>query len=152
VNVLSEDKNNKVESELRANKIEIIRLLASSLVNLNQEQFKNFKIEEDKPIAYYDATIDILKRQIKNAELGQSKLLKFDKTEEERANLTPEELELLKEQQAAMNRRVDSFLATLEPRASLRGNLHLPNNVILRYRGKEIGDEFLQKYPFGVLL
>ena len=58
---LSEDKK-IIESELRANKIDIIRLLANSLVGLEQSQFKNYEIAENKPLAYYDATIDILKK------------------------------------------------------------------------------------------
>lgn len=142
----------KHESELRANKIEVIKLLAEQLVSFKFNEFKDFKIEDNKPIAYYDATIDILKKQIENAKLGQAKQIKFDKTEQERANLTPEELKQLQEQQEKINKRVDSFLATLEPRASLRGNIQVPNNIILRYRGKGIGDEFSKKYPFGVLL
>jgi hypothetical protein len=148
---MSEDKN-KNEKELRANKLEIIKLLADQLVNLKQNEFKDYKIEEDKPIAYYDATIDILKKQVENAKASKAKLIKFDKTEQERANLSEEELKELQRQQEQINSRVDSYLATLEPRASLRGNIHVPNNIILRYRGKGIDDEFMKKYPFGVLL
>lgn len=148
---MSEDKK-QIESELRANKIENIKLLAEQLVHLKLNAYKDFKIAEDKPIAYYDATIDILKKLKENTKLGQAKLLKFDKTEAERKNLTPEELKALKEQQERSNQIVDSFLATLEPRASLKANLHAPNTIALRYRGKGIDDEFSKKYPFGVLL
>lgn len=148
---MSED-SKKHEAELRANKLQVIKLLAEQLVSLNQNEFKDFKIEGDKPLAYYDATIDILKRQVENAKLNKAKLLKFEQTEQERENLSKEEIEELKKQQAAINKRVDSYLATLEPRASLRGNIHVPNNVILRYRGKGIDDKFMKKYPFGVLL
>jgi hypothetical protein len=146
------EQNNKNEKELRANKLEIIKLLADQLVQLKQNDFKDYKIEEDKPIAYYDATIDILKKQVENTKASKATLLKFDKTEQERANLSEEELKELQRQQEQINSRIDSYLATLEPRASLRGNIHVPNNIILRYRGKGIDDDFMKKYPFGVLL
>lgn len=142
----------KHESELRANKIDVINLLAEQLVSLKVNEFKDFKIEDSKPIAYYDATIDILKKQVENAKLSKAKLIKFDKTEQERANLSPEELQQLKEEQERINKKVDSYLATLVPVASLRGNIHAPNTIILRYRGHGIDEEFLKKFPFGVLL
>ena len=53
----------KFENELRANKIEQIKLLSEQLVGLNQEAYKDYKIAPDKPIPYYEATIDILKKQ-----------------------------------------------------------------------------------------
>ena len=140
------------ENEIRENKIEIITLLADQMVQLKFNEYKDFKIEDDKTIAYIDATIDLLKKQIKNAKLGQAKLVKFDKLEAERKNLTPEELKALQEAQEKKNQIVDSFLATLEPRASLKGNIQAPNTIVLRYRGKGIDDEFSKKYPFGVLL
>jgi FtsZ-binding cell division protein ZapB len=146
------EENKKHESELRTNKIEVIKLLAEQLVSYKLNEFKDFKIEDDKPIAYYDATIDLLKKQVENAKISQAKLLKFDKTEQERENLSEDELKELKRQQEQINKRVDSYLATMEPRASLRGNIHMPGNIIIRYRGKGINDEFLKKYPFGVLL
>jgi len=148
---MSEEKN-KIESELRANKIETIKLLAEQLVHLKLNAYKDYKIVEDKPIAYYDATIDILKKLKQNAIDSQATLIKFDKLEQERANLTPEELKQLQEEQKRINKKVDSFLATLEPRASLKGNIHAPNTIILRYRGQGIDDKFTEKYPFGVLL
>jgi len=144
--------NEEFEKELRANKIEQIKLLTEQLVALNQEAYKEYKIVENKPIAYYEATIDILKKQKQNAIEGEAKLLKFSQTEQERKNLTPEELKQLQEEQAKINEKVDSFLATLEPRASLRGNIQTPNTIILRYRGQGIDNEFSKKYPFGVLL
>lgn len=150
---MSEEKNNKkIESELRANKIEVIKLLADQLVSFKFNEFKDYKIEDNKPIAYYDATIDILKKHIEQAKLNQAKTIKFDKLEQERANLTKEELEQLKEEQERINKKVESFLATLDPRATLRGNIHAPNTIILRYRGERIDDEFSRKYPFGVIL
>ena len=79
------------EEEIRENKLEILTLLADQLVQLKFNEYKDFTIADDKPIAYLDATIDILKKQIKNAKLNQAKLLKFDKLEADRANLTPEE-------------------------------------------------------------
>lgn len=148
---MSEDKK-KIESELRANKIETIKLLAEQLYSLKLNDFKDFKIADDKPLAYYDATIDILKKQKANTILSKTKLIKFDKLEQERANLSPEELKQLQEDQERINKKVDSFLATLDPRASLRGNIHAPNTIILRYRGNGIDDDFSNKYPFGVLL
>lgn len=144
--------NEKFEKELRANKIEQIKLLAESLVQLKLNEFKDYQIAENKPIAYYDATIDILKKQKTNAIEGQAKLLKFDKLEAERKNLTPEELKQLQEEQATINKRVDSHLAALEPIASLRGNVFKPDTIILRYRGQGIDSEFSKKYPFGRLL
>jgi hypothetical protein len=93
-----------------------------------------------------------LRKQVKNAKLTDAKLIKFDKTEQERENLSPEELKELQRQQEQINKRIDSYLATMEPRASLRGNIQMPGNIIIRYRGKGINDEFLKKYPFGVLL
>lgn len=140
------------EKEIKINKLEIISLLAESLVSLKVNEFKNFKIAEDKPLAYLDATIDILKKRVENAKLEKAKLLKFDKLEAERKNLSPEELQQLIDEQSRVNERVDSFLATLEPRASLRGNIFKPNTIILRYRGNGIDTEFTKKYPFGVLL
>lgn len=145
---MSEEKN-KIESELRANKIETIKLLAEQLVHLKLNAYKDFKIDEDKPIAYYDATIDILKKQKQNAIDGQAKLIKFDKLEQERENLTPEELKQLQKEQAKMNRRIDTFLATLSPMDSLRVNIYSPGAIALRYRGREIGDEFSKKHPYG---
>lgn len=142
--------NEKFEKELRANKIEQIKLLAESLVQLKLNEFKDFKIDEDKPIAYYEATIDILKKQKQNAIEGQAKLLKFDKLEAERKNLTPEELKKLQEEQAKVNKRVESIFATLDPVASLRGNIYKPDTIILRLRKND--PEFAQKYPFGRLL
>ncbi len=144
--------NEEFEKELRANKNEVIRLLADQMVQLKFNEYKDFKIPEDKPIAYIDATIDLLKKQIKNAKDNQAKLIKFDKLEADRKNLTPEQLKQLQADQERNNERVDSYLATLEPRASLKGNVQAPNTIILRYRGKGINSEFLKKYPFGVLL
>ena len=140
-----------LETELRANKLSIITLLAEQMVAFKFNEYKDFKIEEDKPIAYLDATIEILKKSVKNAKIGQAKIITFDKTESDRKNLTPEELKELQAAQARNNEIVDSYLATLEPRCSFKGNLHAPNSVILRYRGN-IGSEFNKKYPFGVLL
>ncbi len=140
------------EKEIRENKIEIISLLAEQMVALKFNEYKDFGIADDKPIAYIDATIDLIKKQISNAKLGVAKKIKFDKLEAERKNLTPEELKALEAAQERNNNRVDSFLATLEPRASLKGNIQAPNSIILRYRGNGIDDEFSRKYPFGVLL
>ena len=121
------------------------------MVSLKFNEYKDYKIDEDKPIAYLDATIDILEKQVENAKLGEAKLIKFDKLEAERANLTPEELKQLASDQERNNEIVDSFLATLDPRASLKGNIQAPNSVILRYRGN-VGSQFAKNYPFGVLL
>ena len=148
---MSSDKE-EFEKELRANKIEVIRLLAEQMVQLKHNEYKEYQIAEDKPIAYLDATIDILKKTIKNAEENKAELIKFDKLEAERANLTPEQFEELKAAQERNNKIVDSYLATLEPRASLKGRVQAPNSIILRYRGKGINDEFSKKYPVGVLL
>ncbi len=140
------------ESEIRTNKIEIIKLLADQMVQYKFNEYKDYKIEDDKPIAYYDATIDILKKQVSNAKKTQAKLVKFDKLEEERKNLSPEEFQKLQEEQEKINKKVDSFLATLEPRASLKSNIQAPNTIVLRYRGNGIDDQFTKRYPFGVLL
>ncbi|MCP4550888.1 MAG: hypothetical protein GY834_02355 [Bacteroidetes bacterium] len=140
------------ETELRSNKTEIAKLLAEQLVALKVNEYKDFKIEDDKSIAYIDATIDILKKQVKNAKDSQAKLVKFDKLEQERANLSPEDFKKLQEEQNKLNEEVDSFLATLEPRASFKANIQAPNSVILRYRGNGIDKKFTEKYPFGVLL
>lgn len=141
----------KLEKELRANKLSIISLLAEQMVAMKFNEYKEYQIDETKPIAYLDATIDILKKAVKNAKLGEAKLIKFDKLAADRANLTPEEQKQLKADQARNNEIVDSFLATLDPRATLRANLHAPNTVALRYRG-EVGSDFAKNYPFGVLL
>jgi len=140
------------EEELKKGKIELIKTLAEQMVQYKFNEYKDYKIEEDKPLAYYDAHIDILKKNVKNAKLGQAKTFKFDKLEQERKNLTPEELQQLKEEQEKINKKVDSFLATLDPLASLRGNIAAPNTIILRYRGKGVDDAYLNKYPFGRLL
>jgi len=142
----------ELEKELRESKIANIKLLAEQMVALKFNEYKDYQIEEDKPIAYLDATIDILKKQVANAKLGQAKLFKFDKLEAERKNLTEEEIKQLAIEQEKVNEIADSYLATLEPRASLKGKLYAPNSVVLRYRGKGINDEFNKKYPFGVLL
>jgi len=141
----------ELEKQLRESKIANIKLLAEQMVSYKFNEYKDFEIAEDKSIAYLDATIDLLKKQVKNAKLGKAKLVKFDKLEADRANLSPEELEKLKADQERNNEIVDSFLATLDPRASLKGSLYAPNSVILRYRGN-VGSEFSKNYPFGVLL
>jgi hypothetical protein len=141
----------ELELELRANKLSIIALLAEQMVAMKFNEYKDYRIEEDKPIAYLDATIDILKKAVKQAKLGEAKLVKFDKLAADRANLTPEELKQLAIDQERNNEIVDSYLATLDPRASLKGKLYAPNSVIMRYRGN-IGSEFSKNYPFGVLL
>ena len=140
-----------LEKELRENKLFIINVLSEQMVAMKFNEYKDFKIENDKPIAYLDATIEILKKAVKNAKLGQAKIITFDKTESDRKNLTPEELKQLEADQGRNNEIVDSYLATLEPRASLKGNLHAPNSVILRHRGN-VGSKFARDYPFGVLL
>ena len=142
----------ELDKEIRENKIQIIKLLAEQLVSLNCKQFEGFPIEENKPIPYYDATIDILKKHIKNAKATEAKLLKFDKIAENTQNLSKKDLKKLIKQQKATNKRVESFLATLDPLASLRGNIAAPGAIILRYRGKGIDDPFLEKYPFRRLL
>jgi len=142
----------ELENELRESKIANIKLLAEQMVALKFNEYKDYQIEENKPIAYLDATIDILTKQVANAKLGQAKLFKFDKLEAERKNLTAEEQKLLAEEQARNNAIVDSFLATLEPRASLKCNLYSPDAIPLRYRGNKIGDKFSKEHPLGVLL
>lgn len=142
--------NKEFEKELKAEKIERIRLLAEQLVQLEQKDYKDFKIDESKPIAYYNATIDILKKTVKNAKENKAALLKFDQTEQERKNLTPEELKQLQEEQAAINERLESIFATLDPVASLRGNKFKPNTIILRLRKND--PVFSARYPFGRLL
>lgn len=141
----------ELEKELRESKIAHIKLLAEQMVNHKFNEYKDYKIEEGKPIAYLDATIDILKKQIANAKLGTAKLIKADKLAADRANLTPEEQKQLAADQERNNGIIDSFLATLEPRASLKGKIYAPNSVILRYRGN-IGSKFSKNYPYGVLL
>ena len=136
----------------RANKITIIKLLAKQMVQLKFNEWKDVKIDDDKSIAYLDATIDILNVQIKKAELSKAKLISFDKLEQDRANLSDEEIKQLEDDQNRINKKVDSFLATLEPRASLKANIQAPNTVILRYRGNGIDPKFTEKYPFGVLM
>ncbi|HEC40953.1 hypothetical protein LCGC14_0889180 [marine sediment metagenome] len=140
------------EKEIREQKLIILSLLANQMVSLNHAEYKDFTVSEDKPIAYIDATIDIINKQIEKENVLQAKKLSFNKLESERKNLTPEELKQLEADQRKQNARVDSFLATMEPRCSLRGNLAKPNSVVLRYRGKSVDDEFSQKYPYGVLM
>ena len=140
-----------LEIELRKNKLSIIALLAEQMVSYKFNEYKDYKIEEGKPIAYLDATIDILKKQVANAKLTNAKFIKADKLAADRANLTDEEKKQLKDAQDRTNEIVDSYLATLDPRASLKGKLYAPNTVILRYRGN-VGSEFSKNYPFGVLL
>ena len=140
-----------LEIELRANKIAIIALLAEQLVALNHIEFKDFKVAKDKEIPYLNATIDLLNKRIEIAKELAAKQITFDKTEADRKNLTPEELEKLKDAEKRNSEVIDSFLATLEPRASFKANIHAPNTVVLRYRGK-LNSEFSKKYPFGVLI
>lgn len=145
-------KEEELEAIIRANKLSIIKLLADKMVQLKFNEYKDYKVEEDKPIAYYDATIDILNVQIEKGKAAQAKLIKFDKLNADRENLTPEELKQLEDDQERINQKVDSFLATSEPRASLKANVQAPNTIILRYRGNGIDAKFNEKYPFGVLL
>ena len=140
-----------LEKELRENKLFIINVLSEQMVAMKFNEYKDFKIEEDKPIAYLDATIEILKKAVKNAKLGQAKQIKFDKLEADRANLTPEELKQLEADQERNNDIFDSFLATLEPRSSLKCNLQAPGAIPLRYRGN-VGSKFAKDHPFGVLI
>ena len=142
--------NEEFEKQLRANKIEQIKLLSEQLVALNLEAYKDFKIEEGKPVAYYEATIDILKKQKQNAIEGKAKQLTFDQTEQERKNLTPEQLKQLQAEQAKVNKRLESMFATLDPVASLRGNIFKSDTIILRLRSND--PVFSAKYPFGRLL
>ena len=140
-----------LEKELRENKLFIINVLSEQMVAMKFNEYKDFQIEDDKPIAYLDATIEILKKAVKNAKLGQAKQIKFDKLEADRANLTPEELKQLEADQERNNDIVDSFLATLEPRSSLKCNLQAPGAIPLRYRGN-VGSKFAKDHPFGVLI
>lgn len=140
-----------LEIELRKNKLSIIGLLADQMVSYKFNEYKDFTIADDKPIAYLDATIDILKKAVKNAKLGKATLIKADKLADDRANLTDDEKKQLALDQERNNQLVDSILATLEPRASLKGKIHAPNTVILRYRGN-VGSDFSKNFPFGVLL
>ena len=141
----------ELETEQRANKLKIIALLANQMVDMKYNEFKNFAIDESKGIPYLDATIEILEKQVANAKLGLAKLLTFDKLEADRKNLTPEELKQLEADQKRNDAIVDSYLATIDPRASLKGRLYAPNSLILRYRGK-VGSDFAKNYPFGVLM
>lgn len=141
----------ELEKELREAKIAQIKLLAEQMVSFKFNEYKDFEIAEDKSIAYLDATIDLLNKHVANAKLGKAKLLKFDKLEADRKNLTAEEQKRLAEEQERNNAIVDSFLATLDPRASLKGSLYAPDSIILRYRGN-IGSDFSKEYPLGVLL
>ena len=140
-----------LEKELRENKLFIINVLSEQMVAFKFNEYKDFQIAEDKPIAYLDATIEILKKAVKNAKLGQAKQIKFDKLEADRANLTPEEVKQLEADQERNNDIVDSFLATLEPRSSLKCNLQAPGAIPLRYRGN-VGSKFAKDHPFGVLI
>ena len=141
-----------LETELRANKISIITLLAEQLVQYKYNEFKDFKIAEDKSIAYLDATIDLLTKKVANAKELSAKLITFDKTESDRKNLTPEELKELEAAQKRNAETIDSYLATMEPRASFKANIHAPNTVVLRYKGKGANNDFSKQYPFGVLM
>ena len=140
-----------LEKELRENKLSIITLLAEQMVAMKFNEYKDFQIAEDKSIAYLDATIDVLKKNVKAAKVTQAKLITFDKTESDRKNLTPEEQKELEESQERNNSIVDSYLATLEPRSSLKCNLQAPGAIPLRYRGN-VGSKFAKDHPFGVLL
>ena len=142
----------ELEKELRDAKIANIKLLAEQMVSYKFNEYKDYQIGEDKSIAYLDATMDILVKQVKNAKLGQAKLIRADKLESDRANLSKEELKQLELEQSKINEIADSYLATLEPRASLKGKLYAPNSVILRYRGNGIDLKFSERYPFGVLM
>ncbi|KKL96707.1 hypothetical protein LCGC14_1841800 [marine sediment metagenome] len=132
-------------------KAEIIRLLANQLVSLKFNEFKNYDIAEDATLEDLNAEIRLLNRYVKNAKLNQAKVLKVDKLEQDRANLSDEELKQLEIEQGKINEIADSILATLDPRASLKGKLYAPNSVILRFKGK-IGSDFSKDYPFGVLM
>lgn len=141
----------ELQKQLKLAKINQIKLLVETIAKTN-ESFKDYAIDGDKELPYYDAMIDFLQKQKTNEIANKPKLITFDKTESERANLSPEELKQLKEDQNRINSYTDSFLATLDPRASLKGALYTNNSLILRYRGNGIDVDFAKKYPFGVML
>ena len=134
------------------NKKDMIAMLAKQLLLLKQNEYKDYQIVDDKPEAYYDAMVDILKENVKKAELGAAKLFKIDKLEKDRTNLSDEEKRKLIETQKRNSEVTDSYLATMEPRCSLKGKIRGPDNIILRYRGHKINDDFNKKYPLGVLM
>ena len=142
----------ELEKELRAAKIKNIKLLAAKMVSLKFNEYKDYEIPKDKDIPYLNAMIDMLTKAVDNAELTKAKLIKFDKLEADRANLSDEELEKLTDAQKRNAEITDSFLATLEPRASLKGKIYAPNSTIIRFRGHGVDSEFRKKYPLGVLL
>lgn len=142
----------KLELELRKAKLDIAYTLAENMVQLNHDEWKDFKIADDKSRPYIEATIDLLKKQVKLAKKSTAKSMRFDKILEDRKDLSEDELKEWKKQQAATSRKADSILATLEPRASLKGRKHSINTIVLRYRGDGIDEEFSKKYPQGVLL
>lgn len=142
----------ELEEQLRIAKIAQIKLLADKMVALKFNEYKDYEIPENKGVPYLDAMIDMLTKAVDNAKLTKAKLVKFDKLEADRANLSDEEIKKLAEAQKRNDEIIDSFLATMEPRASLRGKIYAPNSVIMRYRGQGVDNEFSKKYPFGVLL
>ena len=141
-----------LEKQLRLQKIETVKSLVSHLILIDKEKFNDFTIADDKTIAYYDAMIDILNKQITNAKASEPKLIRFDQLEQERENLTKEELKTFKKSVKRQDKLVDSYLASLEPRCTLKGQLYTANCIVHRYRGNGVGDEFSKKYPLGVLM
>ena len=83
------------------------------------------------PIAYLDATIDILKKSVENAKLGNAKLIKADKLEADRANLSDEE-----------KKQLALFLAE-----NLGGKVSSPEDAIL-----EVSDEEFINYVYNAIL
>lgn len=141
----------ELEKQLKEAKIAQIKMLAEQMVSFKFNEFKDYKVDESKGLPYLNAIIDILNKRVENAKFEKAELIKFDKLEADRKNLSPEELKQLIADQKRNDEIVDSFLATLDPRASLKGRLYAPNSIILRRRGS-IGSEFSKNYPFGVLM
>lgn len=140
-------KEEDLEKQLINNTKDTLVILAETLVSNGRIDYKDYAIPDDKPLPYYNALIDFLKIEVKKSQANKPTLKKFDKMIQEREAMSEEDLEKFKKQEARMLSQVDSILATLESRCTLKGNLYETNTIMLRNRKLDPA-----KYPFGVVM
>ena len=96
--------------------------------------------------------IEILNTQVLKNKIIEPKMIRFDHIEQERSKMSKEDIEEYEKKVALQSQIVDTYLATIERRCSLKGNIETKDSIILRYRGNAVGDDFSKKYPLGVLM
>jgi len=139
----------ELEKQLLQSKINQCTLLIQKLNQAGIMKWNDYKLPEDRPVAFYDSFIEILNTEFKTTEIETK--FTFEEGINNRENLSKKELKELEAAEKRMLKQNDSVIATLDPRATLFGNLYKANSILLRYRGRP-NDEFSKKYPLGVLM